>query len=320
VRAPVRIGLQLPRFEGPGVEPATLFERLAEVARTAESSGFDSLFVMDHLHQIPGVGEQQQWMLEGNTILAGLAARTERVALGLMVGGVTYRSAALHAKISTTLDIVSGGRAIHAIGAAWFEDEHRAFGFDFPPLGTRFELLEDHLRIARAMFTEERATVQGTHLRADGAYNNPKPIRGDIPILVGGSGERKTLRLVARYADACNVFGDPDRIRHLMGVLDRHCDDAGRDPAEIAKTRLGTLCIAETHEAAEALLDSWSARATMDPERLRAALTIGTPDEVEAQIRALRDAGAEGFVFNMPNPYDLDAVALAGQTLARAMS
>ena len=201
MRAPVRLGLQLPRFDYPGVQPAQLLGKLAEIADTAAASGFDSLFVMDHLHQIPGVGEQHEWMLEGNTALAALAGRTEKLNLGLLVGGVTYRNPALHAKITTTLDVLSGGRAIHGIGAAWFEDEHRAYGFDFPPLRDRFALLEEHLRIARAMFTEERTE--------SGAYNNPPPIRGDIPIMVGGSGERKTLRLVARYADACNVFRSP---------------------------------------------------------------------------------------------------------------
>jgi F420-dependent oxidoreductase-like protein len=320
VNAPVRIGLQLPRFEVPGVGADGLFEQLVRIAETAESSGFDSLFVMDHLHQIPGVGSQEQWMLEGNTILAGLAARTSRLQLGLMVGGVTYRNPALHAKITTTLDVVSGGRAIHAIGAAWFEEEHNAYGFEFPPLKERFGRLEEHLQIARAMFTQERASFAGRHYRVDGAYNNPRPIRGDIPILVGGSGERKTLRLVARYADGCNIFGDPERTRHLMGVLDAHCADVGRDPKEITRTRLGTLVVAETREEAERLLATWPDRANVDPERLKNVLTLGTPDEVVEQVRALLDAGLDGLVFHMPNPYDLDALALAGETLTRAFA
>jgi F420-dependent oxidoreductase-like protein len=274
---------------------------------------------MDHLHQIPGVGPPTNWMLEGNTTLAALAARTHRIALGLMVGGVTYRNPALHAKITTTLDLISGGRAIHAVGAAWFENEHRAYGFEFPPLKTRFELLEDALVIARQMFTQDEARFAGTHFHVEGALNNPRPIRGDIPILVGGSGERKTLRLVAQYADGCNVFGDPERVRHLMGVLDGHCEDVGRDPAEITRTRLGTLCIAETHEEAERLLASWPDRAGLDPERLRMVLTLGTPDEVAEQVRELLVAGLDGLVFHLPNPWDLDAVALAGEMLVRAM-
>jgi F420-dependent oxidoreductase-like protein len=231
MKAPIRLGLQIPSFNLPDVSPDDLFERLTEIAATAESSGFDSLFVMDHLHQIPGVGPQTNWMLEGNTIVAALAARTEVLQLGLMVGAVTYRNPALHAKITTTLDVISRGRAIHSLGAAWFEDEHRAYGFDFPPLEERFERLEDALRIARAMFTEAPASVEGRHHRIVNALNNPQPLRGDIPILVGGSGERRTLRLVARHADACNVMGDPERVRHLLGVLAEHCEAVGRDPA-----------------------------------------------------------------------------------------
>lgn len=312
MRAPVRVGLQLPRFDYPGVEPSGLLDRLTEIARTAEASGFDSLFVMDHLHQIPGVGEQPEWMLEGNTALAALAGRTERLHLGLMVGGVTYRNPALHAKITTTLDVLSGGRAIHGIGAAWFEDEHRAYGFEFPPLKERFVLLEEHLRIARAMFTQERTE--------SGAYNNPRPIRGDVPILVGGSGERKTLRLVAQYADACNVFGGPEHVRHLMDVLDGHCADVGRDPEEITRTKLGTLSVGATREAAEQHLESWPGRLALDPERLRGTLMVGDPDEIGEQVRSFREAGLDGLIVNMPNPHDLDSLALAGETLSRALA
>ena len=185
---------------------------------------------MDHYHQIPPVGPPQNWMFEGNTMLAGIAARTQTIALGLLVGGVSYRNPAQHAKITTTLDMISGGRAFHGIGAGWFEAEHDAYGFAFPPLKERFERLEDHLRIARAMFTQEQATVAGDRHSVADAYNNPRPLRGDIPILIGGSGERKTLRMVAQYADGCNLFGDPERARHLLGVLRRHCEDVGRDP------------------------------------------------------------------------------------------
>src|SRR3954452_5994416 len=191
------------------------------MAKRNESSGFSSVSVMDHLHQIPVVGPLELNMLEGSLALAGIAARTRKASLGLLVGGVTYRNPALIAKMATTLDIISGGRAVLGIGAAWFEGEHRASGFRFPPLKERFEHLEDALRITRAMFTQERATVEGTHHRVDGALNNPRPLRGDIPILIGGSGERKTLRLVARYGDGCNLFGDVERVRHLLGVLDR---------------------------------------------------------------------------------------------------
>jgi F420-dependent oxidoreductase-like protein len=319
MRVPVRLGLQIPSFELAGVPPEQLFGKLVEIAATAEASGFDSLFVMDHLHQIPGVGPPEQRMLEGNTALAALAARTERAQLGLMVGSVTYRNPALHAKITTTLDVISGGRAIHSLGAGWYEEEHLAYGYAFPPLKERFERLEDALRVSRAMFTQASASVEGRHHSIESVLNNPRPLRGDIPILVGGSGERKTLRLVAQYADGCNVFGDPERARHLMDVLDAHCANVGRDPAEITRTRLGTLAIAETHEQAEAAIASWPDRLEIDPERLKYVLTVGDPDEVGERVQALVEAGIEGFVFNMPNPQDLDALALAGETVSRAL-
>src|SRR5215213_10195272 len=191
LRAPIRLGLQIPNFNFPGVSESGLLERLSEIATTAESSGIDTVLVMDHLHQIRGVGPPENWMLEGNTILSALAARTSTVNVSLLVGAVTYRNPALHAKITTTLDVISGGRAIHGIGAAWFEGEHVAYGFEFPPLRERFERLEDHLNIARAMFTQERATYEGKHHSVREALNYPRPIRGDIPIMIGGSGEKK---------------------------------------------------------------------------------------------------------------------------------
>ena len=314
---PIRLGLQLPNFNFPGVGSDALFERLADMAVTAERSGFDSVWVMDHLHQIAGVGPPENWMLEGNTILGGLAARTSTAALGLMVGGVTYRNPALMAKITTTLDVISGGRAVLGIGAAWNEEEHLAYGFEFPPLRERFERLEDALRIVRAMFTEQRATVEGTHHRVEGAYNNPKPLRGDIPILVGGSGERKTLRLVARYADACNVFGDAEKVRHLMGVLDAHCADAGRDPAEITRTRLGTLIIDRDEQAAGRKAEPILARI---PEERRSMVIAGGPERVLEQFAELRDAGLDGMIVNMPDAHDTEMVALAGETLSEAFA
>ncbi|HTE61013.1 MAG TPA: LLM class F420-dependent oxidoreductase [Solirubrobacteraceae bacterium] len=314
MRAPITLDLHLPSFNYPDTGPEAVFERLVEIAVTAEGSGFSSVSVMDHLHQIPGVGPQTNWMFEGNTMLAALAARTSKVSLGLLVGGVTYRNPALHAKITTTLDVISGGRAWHALGAAWFEDEHRAYGFEFPPLARRFEMLEDALQIARAMFTQERATFEGRHFRVDGALNNPKPLRGDIPIVIGGSGERKTLRLVAQHADGCNVFGDAAQAKHLMQVLAAHCEEIGRDPAEITKTRIGTLAIAPTHEAAMAKVDVLK-RAGMPEERLNTVLMAGDPDEVAEQAAAFLDAGIEGLTMTIPDVHNLETVALAGRTL-----
>lgn len=314
MRAPIQLDLHLPNFDYPGVGPDEVFDKLVDIATTAEEAGFSALSLMDHYHQIPPVGPPQNYMFDGSTMLAGIAARTRTIALGLLVGGVTYRNPAQHAKITTTLDVISGGRAFHGIGAAWFEGEHDAYGYRFPPLKERFERLEDHLRIVRAMFTEEQATVAGDHHSVRGAYNNPKPIRGDIPILVGGSGERKTLRMVAEYADGCNLFGDPERAEHLLGVLRGHCENAGRDPGEITKTGMATIAIAETEDGVRAKLEAM--RGAGWPEERIAATTAGTPDQVLERAHALRDVGIEGLTFSMPDVHDLDAIMLAGRTLA----
>jgi F420-dependent oxidoreductase-like protein len=314
MRAPIELDLHLPNFNFPEVGPEAVFAKLVDIATTAEKAGFTSVSVMDHYHQIPPVGPPENWMFEGNAMLAGLAARTETINLGLLVGGVTYRNPAQHAKITTTLDVISGGRAFHGIGAGWFEAEHVAYGYAFPPLKERFERLEDHLRIVRAMFTEEQATVAGTHHSVTDAYNNPKPLRGDIPILIGGSGERKTLRMVAQYADGCNLFGDPERVEHLLGVLAGHCETVDRDPAEITKTAMMTLVIAESEDGVQRKLDA--ARAAGWPEERVAAATAGTPEQILERARAYQQVGVEGLTFSMPDVHDLEAVALAGETLA----
>jgi F420-dependent oxidoreductase-like protein len=316
MRVPITLSLHIPNFNYPDVGSDEVFERVAAIATTCEASGFSSVSVMDHLHQIGPVGPPTNWMFEGSTMLSAIAARTSKLTMGLMVGSVTYRNPAIAAKTTTTLDVISGGRVWHGIGAGWFEEEHVAYGYDFPPLKTRFELLEDELQIVRAMFTSDEAHFTGSHFRVDGAYNNPKPLRGDIPILIGGSGERKTLRLVAKYADGCNLFApDGDRVRHLLGVLEAHCADVGRDFSEITKTALGRVLIAPTHEAAEAkkrvLLERGIPQESID------SMVTGDPDAVGEQVQALKDAGLEGYCFSMSDSYDLETLALAGETLAK---
>ena len=312
MRAPVTLDLHLPDFNFPDTGPDQLFERLVEIARTAEESGFSAITVMDHLHQIRGIGPRTNWMLEGNTILAALAARTSRVSLALLVGGVTYRNPALVAKITTTIDVISGGRAVLGLGAAWNEEEHNAYGIPFPPLRERFERLEDALRIARAMFTAQESSVRGRHHSTEGAVNSPQPLRGDIPILVGGSGERKTLRLVAQYADGCNVFGDVDRVRHLMDVLDAHCDAVGRDPSEITRTRMAAAFAAPSHEAAMRKLE----QAGVSDEQRRTLVIAGDPDGLAEEAQAILDAGVEGLTVRMPDAHDPESVALVGRALS----
>jgi F420-dependent oxidoreductase-like protein len=314
MRVPLTLDLHVPNFNYPGVSSDQVFDKLVEIATTAERSGFSSISLMDHLHQIAGVGPETNWMFDGNTMLAAIAARTSTLTLGTLVGGVTYRNPALLAKITTTLDVISGGRAWLGIGAAWFEGEHRAYGFEFPSLKERFERLEEALQITRAMFTQQTATFTGRYYRVDAALNNPKPLRGDMPILIGGSGERKTLRLVAQYADGCNVFaGDPAAARRLMDILEAHCEAVGRDPAEITKTRGGSVVIAATHEAATAKAQALI-RDGLPANRAQTML-VGDPDGVAEQAAGFLEAGIEGMTVSMPDVHDPEALELAGRAL-----
>jgi F420-dependent oxidoreductase-like protein len=312
-----RFGLQINSFTFPGVPEGERFERIAQIAVTAERSGFDSLWVMDHFYQISVNGARTEPMLEAYSLLAAIAARTDRAQLGTMVTGVTYRNPAMLAKTVTTLDVISAGRAILGIGAAWNEDEHRGYGFDFPPLRERFERLEDAVQICRAMFTQDAPSFEGRHHRIEGALNFPRPTRpGGPPILIGGSGERRTIPLVARHADACNFFGDVATIRHKLDVLDRCCEEIGRDPGEITKTRLGAVVIAPTSAEAERKRDHVIAMRNLDPERVRASFITGDPDSVAERVDAFIEAGLDGMLISLPDAHDAETVELAARTLA----
>ncbi|HSO95539.1 MAG TPA: LLM class F420-dependent oxidoreductase [Acidimicrobiia bacterium] len=292
-----RFGLQLPNFTL-GVPDEQLFDRVVELAVTAEDSGFASLWVMDHLYQLPALGGADQPMLEAYTLLGALAARTSRAELGTLVTGVTYRNPALVAKIITTLDIISRGRAVLGIGAAWHDIEHVAYGFDFPPAKERLDRLEEAVQICRAMFTEHAPTFEGRYYRIHEAQNLPRPLQpGGPPIMIGGGGERRTLRLVAQYADRCNVSGDLPTVRHKVEVLHQHCADVGRDPTEIRTTRLGSLFLADSAAQAE---ETRSMLVGLAGAEFVDACTIGTEDEVVDQVAAIIDAGIDEPIFNLP--------------------
>jgi F420-dependent oxidoreductase-like protein len=238
----VKLGLQISSFTWPGGD-AAIGPTLADIARTADEVGFDSIWVMDHFIQIGSVGRPEEPMLEGMTALGFMAAHSKRARLGLMVGGVHYRYPGLWVKAATTLDVLSGGRAWLGIGAAWNEHESKGLGFGFPPLRERFDWLEDTLRMAHQMWSGGSGTHErfdGTHLTATHLINSPQSIRRPrVPILVGGGGERKTLRLVARYADACNLFGrDLGTFRRKLEVLHGHLDELGRPRDEVEITVL----------------------------------------------------------------------------------
>lgn len=239
----MRLGLQVPSFTWPD-GPAHLGDTFGRIAERAEAAGLHSLWVMDHFFQIGFVGPPEQEMLEGWSALAFAAGRTSRIKLGTLVTGVTYRHPGVLVKTATTLDVLSGGRAYFGIGAAWYEEEHQGLGVPYPPLAERFERLEETLRIARQMWAGDEQPFDGKHYQLARPLNSPQALqRPHPPILIGGGGERKTLRLVAQYADACNLFGrmGTDALRQKLDVLRGHCRDLGRPYEEIEKTTLNTL-------------------------------------------------------------------------------
>ena len=233
----MKLGIHLPNFTHPG-GPAALAGIVAATARAADDGGVDTFTLMDHWFQMESIGASEDPMLEGYTTLGFVAAQTQRVTLGLLVTGVTYRHPGLLAKTVTTLDVLSGGRAQLGIGAAWYEREHLGLGVPYPPISERFERLEETLRICRQMWSDDNGPFHGQHYQLAETICSPPPISRPSPkILIGGSGEKKTLRLVARYADACNLFApDTATVAHKLEVLARHCEAEGRDSAEIEKT------------------------------------------------------------------------------------
>ncbi len=244
----LEFGLQVSRFDFPG-HPGTTRSTLAELAQAAEGAGFTSLWVMDHFLQIPQVGREWEDMLDSYTTLGYLAGVTERIRLGALVTGITYRNIAHLAKIVATLDVVSGGRAQCGVGAAWFEREHDLYGWEFPPIRERLDRLEDALQLLPLMWGPGSPRFEGKTITVDEATCYPRPLQERIPILVGGSGEKRTLKLVARHADACNFFGDVDSVRHKLAVLHEHCAAEGRDPAEVRVTHLGAARVIAPGEA-----------------------------------------------------------------------
>ena len=233
----MKLAIHFPNFTLPG-QPGSLAGILAATARAAEDGGCSTFTVMDHWFQMEQLATSEDPMLEGYTTLGFLAGRTERMTLGLLVTGVTYRHPGLLAKTVTTLDVLSGGRAQLGIGAAWYEREHLGLGVPFPPVSERFERLEEALQICLQMWSDDDGPYEGRYYRLAETICSPRPVRQPRPpILIGGSGEKKTLRLVARYADACNLFApDPSVVAHKLEVLDRHCDAESRDPAAIERT------------------------------------------------------------------------------------
>ncbi|MDE3111683.1 MAG: LLM class F420-dependent oxidoreductase [Chloroflexota bacterium] len=275
----MKIGLQLPAFKWDG--PQAIPGGLAEIARAAEDAGFSSLWVMDHFFQIPGVGPKTDPMLEGYSALSYLAALTRRVTLGTLVTGVIYRQPGILLKTVTTLDVLSGGRAYFGVGAGWNEDESRGLGVPFPSVGERMRRLEETLQLAHRMFGGDSSSFEGPFHTFAEPLNVPAPLsRPHPPIMVGGGGEKRTLRLAARYADACNLFTRPglDVVGHKIDVLRRHCEAEGRAIGDIEVTTLSTAHLAPGQQ---------------------------TPEDVRSHLRALARLGVQHAIFNMPNVRDI---------------
>jgi len=295
----VKIGLQITAFDWPGGTTA-IGPTLARIVRQADDLGFDSIWVMDHFFQIRGVGHVEDPMLEGWTTLGFIAANTSHARLGLMVGGVHYRAPGLWVKAATTLDVLSGGRAWLGIGAAWNERESRALGFPFPPLADRFEMLEETLQISHAMFDGERGTeaaFHGRQFQAERLLNSPQSLsRPRVPIMVGGGGEKKTLRLVAQYADACNVFGSPEAIARKYDILRRHCEAVGRDPDAIERSTLQNI---------DPVLPGGGGRESVE--------------HIIERFGDLADAGAQHIIIGMPNADDERRLDVIGRDILPAV-
>ncbi len=291
----MKIGLQIPNFTYPQ-GPQGLGAKLAEIVQTADQAGFASIWVMDHFFQIGGwLGPAENEMLEGYSTLAYIAALTKKARLGTMVTGVVYRYPGILVKTVTTLDVLSGGRAYLGIGAAWNEREARGLGVPFPPIKERFERLEEALQIAKQMWSENNGPYKGKHFQLEETLCNPQPLsKPHPPILIGGTGEKKTLRLVAQYANACNLFAGAgqDVLQHKLDVLKQHCQDLGRNYDEIEKTALSTAALA--------------------PGQM-------SPDDVLEQCRSLAGLGFSQVIFNMPNVYEIKPLETFGDMIIPAV-
>ena len=303
-------GLHLPSYTHPDAPPEQLFDRVVEQARAAEAAGFDLVTVMDHLYQIAGIGGPEEPMLEGWLTLAAIARETSRVRLGTLVTGVTYRNPALLAKEATTLDVISNGRAILGLGAAWNDVEHEGYGFEFPPVGQRMDRLDEALAIIKAMFTEDRPSFHGEYYSIERALNVPRPIQPNGPkILVGGGGEQRTLRIAAKYADMTHWFSiGLDALKHKTEVLERYCEEIGRDPSTIERTIGAPVIVVGSEAEAKPFLDAI-------PAERRPFVKIGGPEQAAEGLRPYIEAGFTGFTFNNAMYRTPEQIARVGEVL-----
>ena len=293
----MRFGLQHPIFAFDG-EGGRIFKTLTARARSAEEGGFDSFWLMDHLIMIPRVGKPEDPMLESWTTLSSLIGVTKKIRLGTLVTGNIYRNPALLAKIGATVDVLSGGRLFMGIGAGWFEEEAEAYGIPYYDVPGRLRRLKEALQIIRGMWSKDSFSFEGKFYKVDKAICMPKPLqKPHPPIMIGGDGEKTLLRLVAKYGDACNLFGGNTAvIKHKLSVLKKHCKAVGRDYNEILKTELLHVIIAKNSREAASIAEEEG----ISPERLKSRTIFGSPAQVKTGIRELADAGLEYLILNMP--------------------
>lgn len=319
-----RLGYQIPNFTYPGGAGADLFGSVVAQAKAAEAAGFDRVFVMDHFYQLPGLGAPGEPMFECYSMLSALAQHTSTVRLSALVTGNTYRHPTLLAKTITALDHVSNGRATLGIGAGWFEFEHNSLGYEFGTFTDRFEKLEESLQIVIPMLRGEPVTFVGKHYQVNDAVNSPAPI-SRIPIMIGGSGEQKTLRMVAQYADESNLSsGSIDEIPRKLDVLAAHCERLGRPRSEISVTKLLMVCIAPTMEEAMADVRAVAGVKGWNEDIIQMVpqmLIFGDPDTVGEQLQAAMETGIDGLTINLPaNGHNTDRIGLLGETALAAIA
>jgi F420-dependent oxidoreductase-like protein len=318
----MQFGLQHPNynFDYDGRDASQIVDSLKNLATKAENSGFDSFWVMDHFHQISGVGKQEDPMLEGWTAISVLAGITSKIRLGILVTGVTYRHPSVLAKMGATLDVLSKGRLFMGIGAAWNQEESFAYGIPFFPNKERLLRLEEAIQIIRKMWTEEpAATFNGKYYQINNAYCNPKPIqKPSPPIMIGGSGERYTLKIIAKYADACNLFGSTETVKRKLNILNEHCKSVGRDYNSILKTKLGFIVIDDDKEMVEKRIQQISK--VMPEEQVREFLICGTPEDVLNQIEILEEVGIQYLIVDLEPYRELEALEIFGNSIIKKMS
>jgi F420-dependent oxidoreductase-like protein len=314
----MKFGLQHPNysFDYKNHDTSQIVDSLKNLVTSAETLGFDSFWVMDHLHQIPIVGKQDEPMLEGWTTLSVLAGISSKIKLGTMMTGNIYRHPSILAKISATLDVLSKGRLFMGIGAGWNEEESLAYGIPFPSVKERFLRLEEAIQIIRKMWTEEpSASFSGKYYQIKNAYCNPKPIqKPSPPIMVGGSGEKWTLRIVAKYADACNLFGSVETIKRKLSILKEHCRSVGRDYDSILKTKLGGVAIEDDKELARRKLRQIL---NMPEEQINEFAIYGTPEDVLRQNELLEEAGIQYFIVDFDASKELQALEIFAKEIIK---